>query len=376
MKNIVVLGAGLIGKAMILDLHKSFNILAVDINESILAELKFLPNIKTTVSDLSVKNNIQNLIKDADLVIGAVPGFMGFEMLITVIESGKNIVDISFFPENPLELDKLAKKQHVTAIVDCGVSPGMGNIILGHYLNKIDINSYKCLVGGLPQKPEKPWGYKAVFSPIDVIEIYTRPVRYRKNMKIIIDEALSKSETIEFNNVGKFEAWYTDGLRTLLDTTTIPNIIELTIRHMDTIEPIIAIRDSGFFSNEKLNINGQQIKPIYLTSKLMFSHWKMQPNEKDMTLMRIIMQGRDGVIDKNIVYDLVDFYDDKTDTTSMARTTGYTCTAAANLLMENKFNRKGIIPPEYLGEDEVAYNYILKYLADRGVVYNKVDNDG
>lgn len=375
MKNIVVLGAGLVGKTIILDLHKSFSIMVVDIDKNNLSEFNGKPNIKTVITDLSISDNIKKIIKDADLVIGAVPGFMGFNMVKSVIEAGKNIVDISFFPENPLELNELANKNGVTAIVDCGVSPGMGNILLGHYINKFKINSYKCLVGGLPQKPEKPWGYKAVFSPIDVIEEYTRPVRYRNNGDIKIDTALSKSEVIEFRNVGQFEAWNTDGLRTLLDTTDIPNMIELTIRHPETIKPIIALRDSGFFSNNVVDIKGNSVKPIDLTTKLMFSQWKMQPNEHDMTLMRIIIEGNENGENKNIVYDLIDYYDAKTNTTSMARTTGYTCTATANLVLEKKYDRKGIIPPEVLGQDDNAFNYIIRYLADRNVIYNKVDLD-
>ena len=371
MKNIVVLGAGLVGKAMILDLYKSYKITAVDISLDNLSGLNNLPNITTIVMDLSVSSNIKKIIKDADLVIGAVPGFMGFEMLRTVIESGKNIVDISFCPENPLELDELAKSNGVTALVDCGVSPGMGNIILGHYINEFDVSSYKCLVGGLPQKPEKPWGYKAVFSPIDVIEEYTRPVRYRVNGETLTEDALFKSELVEFSSVGKFDAWYTDGLRTLLNTTNIPNLVELTIRYAKTIEPIIALRDSGFFSSKEIDVKGKKVKPIDLTTNLMFSQWKMQPDEHDMTLMRIIIEGTKEGKDRKIEYDLVDYYDTKTETTSMARTTGYTCTAAANLLLENKYDKKGIIPPEVLGQDETAYNYIIKYLADRGVVYNK-----
>lgn len=293
---------------------------------------------------------------------------MGFNMVKNVIEAGKNIVDISFFPEDPFELDKLAKDNNVTAVVDCGVSPGMGNVIVGHYLNKMDIESYMCLVGGLPQKP---WGYKAVFSPIDVIKEYARPVRFRKNGKIEIEDALSKSELIEFDKIGQFEAWNTDGLRTLLSTTNIPNLIELTIRHKGTIEPIIALRDSGFFSTEEINIKGKQVMPIDLTTNLLFSQWKMQTDEKDMTIMRIIIDGIKDGIEQKVDYDLVDYYDSKTDTSSMARTTGYTCTAVANLMLENKYNQTGIIAPEYLGQDEVAFRYIINYLADRNVIYTK-----
>lgn len=372
MKKIVVLGAGLVGKAIILDLYKSYNILVVDINKNNLSEFDDMLNVKTLVTDLLVDTNIKKAVINADIVIGAVPGFMGFEMLKTVIESGKNIVDISFFPEDPFELDNLAKENNVTAVVDCGVSPGMGNIILGKYIDKFDINSYKCLVGGLPQNPEKPWGYKAVFSPIDVIEEYTRPVRIRKNGKIEIEVALSKSEVVEFDKVGQFEAWNTDGLRTLLSTTNIPNLIELTIRHIGTIEPVKALRDSGFFSTEEININGKITRPIDLTTNLLFSQWKMQPNEKDMTIMRIIIEGTDNGETRKVVYDLIDLYDSKTDTTSMARTTGYTCTAVANLLLENIYDRKGIIAPEYLGKDENVFQYIINYLERRNILYKKM----
>lgn len=307
MDNIVVLGAGLVGKAIILDLYKSYDILAVDIDESNLNTFRKCSGVNVLQTDLSVDQNIADAIRDADLVIGAVPGFMGFNLLKNVIEAGKNVVDISFFPEDPFELDKLAKDKNVTAVVDCGVSPGMGNIILGHYLSKIDVTSYKCLVGGLPQKPGKPWGYKAVFSPIDVIEEYTRPVRIRKNGKIEIEDALSKSEVVEFDKVGQFEAWNTDGLRTLLNTTDIPNMIELTIRHSGTIEPIIALRDSGFFSTEEIDVKGKKVKPIDLTTNLLFSQWQMQPDEKDMTLMRIIIEGVENGEIRKVIYDLIDF---------------------------------------------------------------------
>jgi saccharopine dehydrogenase-like NADP-dependent oxidoreductase len=375
MKNIIVLGAGLVGKAIVLDLYKSYNILVIDIDKNKLSELDKIPNIKTLVTDLSVDKNVEKVVINADLVIGAVPGFMGFNMLKNVIEAGKNIVDISFFPEDPFKLDKLAKDNNVIAVVDCGVCPGMGNIILGRYLDKFDINSYKCLVGGLPQNPVKPWGYKAVFSPIDVIEEYTRPVRFKKNGKLEFEDALSKSELVEFDKIGQFEAWNTDGLRTLLYTTNIPNMIELTIRHVGTIEPVKALRDSGFFSVEEIKINGKSVRPIDLTTNLLFSQWKMQPDEKDMTIMQIIIEGLENGKPRKVIYDLIDFYDDKTTTTSMARTTGYTCTAVANLLLENIYNKTGVIAPEYLGKDEKVFRYIINYLTKRNIVYKKKEYD-
>ena len=112
-----------------------------------------------------------------------------------------NVVDISFFPENSLELDQLAKEKNITAIVDCGVAPGMGNIIFGYHNLKMKITDYECLVGGLPEKREWPFEYQAVFSPIDVIEEYIRPARYIQNSNLIIKEALSDTALIEFEPI-------------------------------------------------------------------------------------------------------------------------------------------------------------------------------
>lgn len=367
MKNIVVLGTGLVGKAMIIDLAKQYEVTAIDISKDNLDQLSDVLNVRTVISDISEPDNLNLVIKDADLVVGAVPGFMGYKMVQNVIKAGKDIIDISFFPEDPLTLNELAIENNVTAIVDCGVSPGMGNILLGHHINRMNVESYKCLVGGLPVNPEPPWGYKAVFSPIDVIEEYTRPVRYKTGGEILIDEPLSKMEVIEFENVGQFEAWNTDGLRTLLYTTEIPNMIELTIRHTGTINPIIALRDSGFFLYDEIEIDGKKVKPIDVTTKLMFSQWKMKPGEEDMTIMRIVIEGEN----EKHTYDLVDYFDKTTKTTSMARTTGYTCTAAANLFLEGKYSHKGIIAPEILGQDDTTFEYILNYLMERGVNYIK-----
>ena len=171
MAKIIVLGSGLVGNVMAKDLAEKHDVTSVDINEKTLRPLK-KHGISTIVSDLSNLDNITNLIQDFDLVIGSVPGFMGYNMLKTVIEAKKNIVDISFFPEDPFELDILAKKHNVTAVMDCGVAPGMGNIILGHHDNNMNVTKYECLVGGLPERREWPYEYQAVFSPIDVIEEY------------------------------------------------------------------------------------------------------------------------------------------------------------------------------------------------------------
>ena len=363
MAKIIVLGAGLVGNVIAKDLAKKHSITAVDICKE---NLKNLKNIETICADISNTKNLQALVQNFDLVIGAVPGFMGYKMMKDVILAKKNIVDISFYPEDPFKLDKLAKENKVVAIMDCGVAPGMGNIIFGYHNLKMKITDYECLVGGLPEKREWPFEYQAVFSPIDVIEEYIRPARYIQNSNLIIKEALSDTELIEFNEIGTLESWNSDGLRSLIKTMKhVPNMIEKTLRYPGCVEYLKVLRASGFFSYKEIEINGKMIRPIDLTSALLFPKWKMAPGDKDFTVMRIIIKGDENGKKVQYKYNLLDRYQDNT--ISMARTTGYTCTAVANLVVDKAYTKTGISPPEYLGNH---FKFIRDYLKERGVIYN------
>ena len=362
MANIIVLGAGLVGSVIAKDLAEKHIVTSVDISKKNLDKIN---NINTICSDITDTSTLKNIIKDYDLVVGAVPGFMGYKMMKDVIEAGKNIVDISFYPEDPFGLDSLAKEKEVIAIMDCGVAPGMGNIIFAHHNLNMKITDYECLVGGLPEKREWPYEYQAVFSPIDVIEEYIRPARYIQNSALVVKEALSDTELIEFDEIGTLESWNSDGLRTLIKTMPhVPNMIEKTLRYPGCVEYLKVLRTTGLFSYKKVDINGAMIRPIDMTAKLLFPKWEMKLGDRDFTVMRIIIKGTKNGKQVKYQYNLLDRYKD--DTISMARTTGYTCTAVANLVINGSYKRKGISPPEYLGEH---FKFIRNYLAKRGVNY-------
>jgi saccharopine dehydrogenase-like NADP-dependent oxidoreductase len=296
---------------------------------------------------------------------------MGFQTVKTVIEAGKNMVDISFFPEDPFLLDELARKKNVTVVTDCGVAPGMGNIILGYHNKAMEVSNYECLVGGLPVAREWPFQYKAVFSPIDVIEEYVRPARYIQNRSLVIREALSDAELVSFPGVGTLESWNSDGLRSLIKTMpNIPNMIEKTLRYPGSIEYLKVLRESGFFSYEPVSVNGIDIRPIDVTAKLLFPRWKLKPGEEEFTVMRIKVDGIENGQRKQYTYNLLDYTDKSTGTLSMARTTGYTCNAAANLILEKRFTRAGICPAEFIGEETGGLQYVLNYLKERNVNYS------
>ncbi len=370
MKKVIVLGAGLVGKVMAADLAKSFDVTSVDISQEALAEVAKL-GIKTQQVDLSDLTKLAQAIKPFDLVIGAVPGFMGFQVAKTVIEAGKNMVDISFFPEDPFLLDELAKKHNVTIVTDCGVAPGMGNIILGYHNQRMKIQNYECLVGGLPLVREWPYEYKAVFSPIDVIEEYIRPARYVQNGAMVVKEALSDPELVHFEGVGTLESWNSDGLRSLIKTMpNIPNMIEKTLRYPGCIEYLRVLRETGLFSYEEIEVKGVKVRPVDVMAKLLFPKWKLKPGEQEFTVMRIVIEGEEQGKPKRYQYNLLDRTN--SGTLSMARTTGYTCTAVVNLVAEGSYSRKGISPPEFLGEEESHFKFIRDYLSQREVHYTLV----
>ena len=364
MKNIVVLGCGLVGRVMAEDLSQNHNVTSVDISQDNLDKIrsKKVDKICKDVSDAKILNEI---IKDFDLVVGALPGFMGHETMKRVIMAKKNIVDISFYPEDPFTLDKLAKENNVVAVMDCGVAPGMGNIIFSHHDKSMEITDYECLVGGLPKKREWPFEYQAVFSPIDVIEEYIRPARYVQNKSLIIKEALSDTELVDFDEIGTLESWNSDGLRTLIQTMNhVPNMIEKTLRYPGCVEYLKVLRECGYFSYDPVQIKGNSIRPIDLTAKLLFPKWQMKEGDEDFTVMRIKISGKEDKKHVQYTYTLLDRY--QNDTISMARTTGFTCTSVANLILENKFTKPGISPPEYLGNH---YEFISNYLKKRSVIY-------
>lgn len=374
MKKVIVLGGGMIGSVIAADLCSEYDVTIADKDSKRVTYLKTQRKLKTIVWDFSDKPDIKNLIEDFNLVIGAVPGNIGFETLRAILSAGKNVVDISFFERDPFELNELANEMNVTAVIDCGISPGLSNIILGFHNEWMEIESYKCYVGGLPYKKYWPFNYKAFFSPADVIQEYIRPARIVSNSKVIVKEALSDPEMIEFDEVGTLEAFNTDGLRTLLKTMKIPNMIEKTLRYPGHRELMKIFRETGFFSYDEINIGNQVIRPIDLTSKLLFSQWEAKDEDDEFTMLRIEISGKEGVQKKKYVYEVFDRYDKENKTTSMARTTGFTCTAVARLILEGNLKNKGILPPEYIGAIPGYKDKVLNMLKQKNITIRVSEN--
>jgi len=372
--KITVLGSGMVGSAIIQDLARDsrLHVTAVDASQKALDKFNGNPNIHVVRADLREAGSVADAVAECDLAVNAVPGFMGFSVLRQIIEAGKNVVDISFFPENALELDTLAKSRNVTAVVDCGVAPGLCNIIAGHVTSLQDkTDTYACYVGGLPQVREWPYEYKAVFSPSDVLEEYTRPARFVENGEEVVWPPLSGVELMDFPEIGTLEAFNTDGLRTLLRTMNIPDMCEKTLRYPGHANLMRIFRESGFFDTHPVDVKGEDVVPMDLTSRLLFDKWRLGENEVDFTVMRVVLEGRTGNHRQRYTYDLYDQYDITSKTTSMARTTGYTCTIVARQILGGIYTETGISPPEYLGAVETCWENLLQEYAKRKIRLNE-----
>ena len=370
--KIAVLGAGMVGRAIAADLAVNFEVTSFDLSEENLDALKKIADVECKEADLSAYADYKKMFDKFSLAVNAVPGFMGYKTLEALINAGKNVADISFFPEDALQLDALAKEKNVTVITDCGVAPGMSNLILGYENERMKIKSFDCMVGGLPKKRTKPFEYKAPFSPIDVIEEYTRPARYTENGHIVTKPALSDAELLDFENVGTLESFNTDGLRSLLYTMShIPDMKEKTLRYPGHIGLIQSLMKAGFFSEEKRNIKGNMVSPLDLTTQLLFEQWKPEPGEPEFTVMKVIIKGDLDGEAETVEYSLYDEYDTATQTPSMSRTTGYTCNAMVTIIADGIFEEKGVFPPELVGKYERCFSFVMGYLDNRNVNWKK-----
>jgi saccharopine dehydrogenase-like NADP-dependent oxidoreductase len=371
-KKIIVLGGGLVGGPMARDLAHEFDVSLADISTDNMARAAGDFPITTIACDLSVEKKLRELIASFDLVINAVPGHMGFKTMEVVIDSGRNVVDIAFFPEDLFLLDGLAKEKGVIAISDIGVAPGMSNILTAHSVSRLDeARKLKIMVGGLPKLRQLPWEYKAVFSPADVIEEYTRPARLVRAGKELVLPALSERELVDFEGIGTLEAFISDGLRSLIRTMDIPDMEEKTLRYPGHARLMEIFRDAGFFGAEKLRAGNTEIRPLELTSALLFDQWKLEEGETDITVMRVMVSGMKDGQPKTITYDLYDEYDAESGIHSMARTTGYTATITARMVLEGLYDRVGISPPEYLGMKEACVEYLFEEFGRRNIHYRR-----
>jgi saccharopine dehydrogenase-like NADP-dependent oxidoreductase len=376
-KKVIVLGNGLVGSVIALDLalDEGYEVVVCDLNQESLRETGHKSGGRIAVRsdvDFSSPGAITEAVKGFDLCIGAVPGFLGYNMLGAVIRAGVNISDISFMPEDYREWDADAKRAGVVAYEDIGVAPGATSVLINYACGMLDtVEDVVYYVGGLPTDPEPPFNYKVVFSADDVIEEYVRPARYKKDGAILTAPALSHCEEIDFDIPGlklpKMEGFFTDGSRTLLDTIPSPNVIEYTLRYPGTARDLELLRSIGLFDNEPVKIKGQDVVPRDVFGHFAYPIMKLGSRENEFTFFHIKVTGvKDGRRIRR-TFSLYDERDMKTGYPSMSRTTGFSCAIAGRMIAEGVLSDAGVNPPENIGKSKVATERFVQELKKRGV---------
>ncbi|MGD9688123.1 MAG: saccharopine dehydrogenase family protein [Phycisphaerales bacterium] len=404
MPKALVLGAGMVGSVMAVDLaaDDGWQVTVADIRETNLAAVRTRlartgavqagSSLRTVAADLADPRAVMRLAAEADVVLGALSSRIGLVAMRAVIDAGRPYADISFMAEDPTEptrgLHALAQSRGVTVVYDFGVAPGMSHLLAAHGASRLDrCDAIEIYVGGLPRERRWPFQYKAAFAPADVIEEYTRPARLVERGEIVTREALSEPELMDFAGVGTLEAFNTDGLRSLCGSHRgrVPWMKEKTLRYPGHIELMRAFRAAGLFDESAIDVPSSlapgapaaRVSPRDVTARLLFPQWTYEPGEEDLTVMRVLALGEKGGARARHQWDLLDFFDRTTQSTSMARTTALPCAVLARMLVADpsspvRFHSPGVNAPESvaLGSGGPArVEHILAELATRRIVY-------
>jgi len=371
--KIIVLGCGNIGSVAAGDLaHNlpSAEIVVADVNklraEKIVAEIG-RDNVSCMQVDASNRSELASTIGKFNLVVGALPGFIGFRACKASILAGVNMVDVSFMPENVMKLHRQALRANVCVVPDCGMSPGLGSILVGHAVSQLDkVESVRMLNGGLPEKPLPPLDYVITWSSKDLIELYTRKASIVRGGRMILAAATTGIEEVLFPSVGRLEAFYTDGLRSLLQTVKVKDMWEKSLRYPGHIEKMNLLKALGFFEDDPVQVGEVKVSPRSLTEKLLEMKLK-RPDVPDIVAMLIEVIGLKNGKRIRFQYQMLDRFDRKRKVTAMARTTAYTSSVVAQLVARRVIDEKGVVPPEKLGMNKRIYVRFMNMMMQRGV---------
>jgi len=372
--KVLVIGCGNIGSVAAEDLAENVSSIEVVVADKKEARAKEVAekidrsNVSWAPIDATNHSELVNSLKNYDLAMGFLPGKFGYGLVEACIDAKRNLVDVSYMPENPLALNDRAVKANVTIIPDCGLTPGISNILVGHAIGRLDkVKSIHITVGGLPEKSVPPLGYVITWSPENLIDEYMRKATIVRQGKKVEVEALSGLEEVQFPGLGKLEAFYTDGLRTLL--YTIPDAYDMwekTLRHPGHVEKVKLLKTLGFFGEEQVNVEGTSVSPRKLTVKLL-EQKLCKPEIKDVVALKVEISGTKNGRKTRYVFHLLDHYDKKHGITAMARTTAYPASIIAQLMLKKAIGKKGVVPPERISMDSELFQLFLDEAERRGI---------
>jgi saccharopine dehydrogenase-like NADP-dependent oxidoreductase len=368
--KVLVVGSGKVGSEIARDLARSSEVDSVIVADALPKNLKNVrgyEKIRTRRIDISQRKPLLETMRRVDLVCGALPGRLGFQLMTYAVEAHRDLVDISYTPENPFKLHSKARDQENIVVPQCGVAPGFTNMCVGDASRRFGtMTKVRVFVGGLPQRPTPPLNYRIVFSLEDVINEYSRPARIIENGKERMVDALSGRGFLNFPGVGKLEYFITDGLGSLPKSfPKVSEMFEYTLRYPGHAEMMNTLRILGFFDKEEVQLNGASVVPRKLSIALLRGAMSLGRPE-DLLALRVEVEGPSGK--KSLLsYRILDYYDPRSMVSAMARTTAYPCTSVALLVGQRKLRSVGVVTPEKIAKDPQHFEFVRSRLKARGV---------
>ncbi len=372
----LILGAGMQGRAVAFDLVHSEGVEEVLLADADLRKAEeaaaWLRSRKARAGQLDVadRERLVEAMRGFNVVVSAVPYFYNWDVARAAVEARVNMCDLGGNTDivlRELELDEAASRAGITIVPDCGLAPGMTNVLAASGIDRLDrAEEVRIRVGGLPQKPRPPLDYKLVFSIHGLINEYVGRAAVLREGEIAWVEALTGLEELEFPEpVGKCEAFHTAGGSSTLPWTYRGQVRELdykTVRYPGHCAKVKAMRDLGLFDDQPVRVGDCEVKPRELFAVLASSRLDF-PEDRDLVVLRVVVRGeRDGQR-VEITYQMLDFYDQEHGITAMMRTTAYPVSIVAQMLAHGEIEAKGVLPPERAVPPEL----FVARLAERGI---------
>jgi lysine 6-dehydrogenase len=375
--RILVLGAGLQGSACAFDLLQN-----ADVEQVRLADLRVqhLPHFLAPYSgtrliatplDAHDHAAVCALMRESDAVACALPYYFNLEMTKLAVECGAHYCDLggnTGIVNAQRELHAAAQAAGLSVMPDCGLAPGMVNVLAQRGIDQLDsVSSVRMFVGGLPQHPEPPLNYQIVYSIEGMLDYYTTMSWVLRGGRRAQVDALTEVEDVSFPDPpGTLEAFHTaGGLSTMAERYEgrIPVMEYKTLRYPGHAQVMRAIRDLGLLDQTPVEVNGARVTPRSVFIAAAGPHLR-KPGGQDLVVLRVVVTGERQGRETQLRMDLVDYYDEKHDISAMMRTTGYSLAITALMQARGVITMTGV----HTSDECVPAEKFLAELRSRGIV--------
>jgi lysine 6-dehydrogenase len=388
--KLLVIGSGMMGSAAAYDMACQPQVESVTLADSDLKRARDVAarvnritggkKVRAVAIDASREKEAVRLMKGHDGALSAVPYFLNLGLAQSAIAARCHFADLggnNTVVRQELALAKKAEKNDVAIAPDCGLSPGMASILGGELVARLDgrADALKLYVGGLPEKPMPPFHYQLVFSVEGLINEYVEPARILRKGKLITIEPLTEPEPFHMEGFAPLVAFQTSGGTSTLPETfagRVGECFEKTLRYPGHYDLLCELKELGLFSNEKLQVNGAQVSPRALMSKIF--EGKFAGKGPDVSIMRleahesIKAPGVRGLLGGKLKgrvasFTMVDHYDPKTDMSAMMRTTAFPASIVLQMMCSGAIAKRGAV----LQERDVPAEAFLDEIKRRGI---------